>query len=365
MVWSLVGSYDTAEQMLDEALAFARDAGDKRLLAFVLFMIEICYFGSCRFTLAEEYTEQSVELLRNEPDLTWNLVDALGYGSVAIAQRGLVEKGRRYAEESMALADRLGHARAHLTAGRTLGWTEFYRTADFDAFERYNRGELEFQQSRGIPFTSDSTTLLGLIAFWRGRWDEAAPLLEEGARTEVPGALGGNSGVLWMCLAYMGRGAEAVELAEQKRAQFATADKPSMRTAWVYALGALEAFAVAGERAKAAALYPVAVKWMEIGCVARLYDFRLLDTLAGLAATCGGSWDTAEAHYEKSLKLADELPMRVEQPEARRFYAQMLLERGAPGDQERARELLGEAIAGYRDIGMPRHIELAEALVTA
>lgn len=52
----------------------------------------------------------------------------------------------------------------------------------------------------------------------------------------------------------------------------------------------------------------------------------------------------------------------MEDLDIRRFYAAMLVERGAAGDRKRACALLGEAIAGYRTIGMPRHQKLAEAL---
>ena len=41
----------------------------------------------------------------------------------------------------------------------------------------------------------------------------------------------------------------------------------------------------------------------------------------------------------------------------------MLIDRDGPGDRDRARELLTEAIAMYRDIGMPKHVEMAEALL--
>ena len=34
-----------------------------------------------------------------------------------------------------------------------------------------------------------------------------------------------------------------------------------------------------------------------------------------------------------------------------------------PGDREKARELLNEAIAMYREIGMPKHLEIAQALL--
>ena len=43
--------------------------------------------------------------------------------------------------------------------------------------------------------------------------------------------------------------------------------------------------------------------------------------------------------------------------------ARMLVDRDAPGDHEKARQLLTEAIAMYRRIGMPKHVEMAEALL--
>ena len=41
----------------------------------------------------------------------------------------------------------------------------------------------------------------------------------------------------------------------------------------------------------------------------------------------------------------------------------MLIDRDGPGDRVKARELLTEAIAMYRGIGMPKHVEMAEALL--
>ena len=40
-------------------------------------------------------------------------------------------------------------------------------------------------------------------------------------------------------------------------------------------------------------------------------------------------------------------------------YARMLLERDQPGDRERARELLAEAVSTYRDLGMDSWAEAA------
>jgi hypothetical protein len=94
----------------------------------------------------------------------------------------------------------------------------------------------------------------------------------------------------------------------------------------------------------------------------RAYDRRLTQTLAGIASHMGGMWEEAERHFEASLLQSRERGP-LEQAETRRFYASMLLERNAPGDHERAREMLEEASERYGGIGMPRHIEMVEALL--
>ncbi len=47
----------------------------------------------------------------------------------------------------------------------------------------------------------------------------------------------------------------------------------------------------------------------------------------------------------------------------RRWYARVLIDRDEPGDRHKARELLTEAVAMYRKIGMPKHVEMAGALL--
>ena len=46
----------------------------------------------------------------------------------------------------------------------------------------------------------------------------------------------------------------------------------------------------------------------------------------------------------------------------RRWYAQMLLDRNAAGDRDKAQTMLGEAIEQYRTIGMPKHLKMAERM---
>ena len=59
------------------------------------------------------------------------------------------------------------------------------------------------------------------------------------------------------------------------------------------------------------------------------------------------------------LVQAPELPFVREQPEVRRWYARILIDRNGTGDREKARQLLDEAVASYRQIGMPGHVEVS------
>ena len=90
-----------------------------------------------------------------------------------------------------------------------------------------------------------------------------------------------------------------------------------------------------------------------------------MQTVAGIAAAAGGRWEQAETHYQTALRQAHEIPFRSEQPEGRRWYAQMLLDRNAPGDRDKARTMLGEAVEMYGAIGMPRHVDMAREMLKA
>jgi len=127
---------------------------------------------------------------------------------------------------------------------------------------------------------------------------------------------------------------------------------------------AVEALALLGLGRGAYKLYPLVRDMItKDGNVVPLHCDRLLETAAGIAAAAGRQWDRAEEHFQTALQQADELPHRLEQPEVRRFYGEMLLARDAPGDGAKARELLHVAVTMYEALGMPRHLDMAQALL--
>ena len=119
-----------------------------------------------------------------------------------------------------------------------------------------------------------------------------------------------------------------------------------------------------GEQSQAGQLYPLAqrVRWApDPWCFGR--SCRFTHTIAGVAAAAARQWDAAEEHFQIAMQQAESFPNRLEQTEIRRFHAMMLLDRAAPGDSQRARTLLSEALESYERIGMPRHIEMTKALL--
>ena len=132
---------------------------------------------------------------------------------------------------------------------------------------------------------------------------------------------------------------------------------------WQALFKAVEGLALLGERDRAAELYPLTLEAIATDTVLTMDASHLLQTVAGIAAAAGRRWDEAQNHFEAALRLADEIPFRSEQAEARYWYARMLVDRNASGDREKARDLLDTALALYREIGMPTHVETTEKLL--
>lgn len=76
----------------------------------------------------------------------------------------------------------------------------------------------------------------------------------------------------------------------------------------------------------------------------------------GMLAACLGRWDDAERHFADALAMNERLRARPYVVRTRRAWAAMLLDRGAPGDAARARELLTAGLAEAETLGMPREV---------
>jgi class 3 adenylate cyclase/tetratricopeptide (TPR) repeat protein len=362
-ILSLGGQYAAANGMITEALEMAERLGDQRLLGEVLRHKAALHWHHMEMPQAVDCGLRAAELLRPAGDL-WNLADALWYTQYGLLPLGRLDEVAEIGEELEPLAARVGQLFALWIAARVGASRELMLTADIDRYEEFARGDLELYGSAGIAWISTSYSYLGLAHFWRGRWQEALEHFQEAAKLEPPGFFaGGDWGRLFLCNAYSGDKDAALAMLEQRRDNLPRPGQPNTLGAWTMLCGIVEGLTVLGEREEVAKLCPLVLEAIDTGAIVCILGDRLLQTVAGMAVAAGEQWEVAEEHYQTALHQAHELPVVVEQPDVRRWYARMLIDRDAPGDRNKARELLTEAIAMYRRIGMPKHIEMAEALL--
>jgi class 3 adenylate cyclase len=83
----------------------------------------------------------------------------------------------------------------------------------------------------------------------------------------------------------------------------------------------------------------------------------------GMLAACLGRWDDAECHFADALTMNERLGARPYAVRTRRAWAAMLLDRAAPGDTARVKELIAAGLAEAGTLGMAREIVRLERLL--
>ena len=352
-----------ADEMLFQAIAMAEALGDPRAHGVALRTTAYNHWFCMRRPEQADTALRAAELLRSTGDL-WNMADALTLFQLASVYRGCLDGVARFEEETADLVQRLGHMGANTFARMARVQRDWMMTADLDKYEVSVQGLVEVGTRARMPWVSVWETWLARGDLWRGRWEAARDRAEDTASREPPGFLVGWSwAVLFLCECLLDHKETALAGLEERRSGLPRTGRPNTDGAWTMLFAVVEGLAVLRERPAAAELYPLALEAMETGTVVSPHSDRLVQTIAGIAAAAGGQWEQAETHYQTALTQAHEIPFRSEQPEARRWYAQMLIDRNASGDRDKARTLLGEAIDMYQQIGMPRHLEMANELL--
>ncbi len=371
--FSFGGNYAAGEGMISQALLMAENLGDRRLLGEVLAYKALGHWAYIQFPEALETALRAAELLRDEGAL-WQLADALWVAQSSALVVGELDRAHQIGEEVEPLAARLGHVGAARQARYSREDRELALTADIDRFYRYVQEEIELDRITGYGWVSSFYALLACIHLWKGRWPEALDAAEGAARLEPPGALAGwDWGVLFLVRAYAGQHDLARAMFAEKRGELPRPGSVNTGGQWAVLVAMVEGLAVIDDRDEAANLLPLVLEAIDTGGLTRVFDQRLVQTVAGIAAAAGSLWEKAEEHYQTALRQAHELPLKIEQPEVRRWYARMLIDRAqtgarpgdALGDRDKAFRLLTEAVAMYTKIGMPKHVEMAEELLRA
>ena len=257
---------------------------------------------------------------------------------------------------------RVGHVFANWTAGINL--TALHLATAGNLVETATRADryLDAAERADMAPWGLSHMLPGIVRFHAGDWAAARSHFETDVRLAFESFLNGlNRSLVHLARAYAGDH-DVLELLEADRSRLLVIPNENPWGVWELLLSVVEGLVVLGKSEDAADLYPLVLKGIQKGAVIS-FSIRLWQMVAGIAASCGEHWDAAREHYETALTQAHDLPHKIAQPEVRRWYAQMLLDRDAPGDRDKARTLLGEAIDQYRTIGMPKHLAMAEGML--
>ncbi len=360
-----VSPYEAGAAMIDEALALSERLGEKRLVGYGLLSRALHAFA---FGLQPEVLEAGQEgarLLRAEGDL-WEMVTLLAFMECSATELGRMRLAAELGQEVEAQATRLGHPYSlfayHEVAVSARHWATSPDLAELEASARRH-----LKGAGPMGFRHHSGALLARAAFLRGEWEDALREVEEGVRhaPEHHHTTGREWAMYLLILAHLDRPAEVLAALDGLAEDYFP--RPGRRNGygpWYLVPAAIEALVLIGERDRAAGLYPLLREYMDsTGVILLCFASCLLARVAAIGAAAGRQWDLAEEHFSTALRQAEELPFVTEGAETRRWYAQMLLDRNGPGDRDRARSLVEEAIPVYGRIGMPRHEELARTLL--
>ncbi|MDQ3963886.1 MAG: AAA family ATPase [Actinomycetota bacterium] len=306
-----------------EMVRLAQDAGDKEmeLLGRRFRVVALMELGD-RSKLHEEIDnyQRIAEFLR-QPLLLWYA--RLFRASVALTE-GRFDECERLAEEASAIAQRAQSQNAYWLIDLSLSPELRARQGRLsDARELQDPALQELKTHTGVDWPS-------LMRAWSGESDDVA------ARTELE-RLAAND--------------------------FADMNRDGMFLPLLHFLA--QTSAVVGEAASAEVLYrkllPFGSQFAICGIGGPCYG-NVSYNLALLATTLQ-KWDDAETHFEDAIARHASIGALPLLAHSRHEYAAMLLRRGHEADLDRARDLLREAIASYRDLGMTGWIERAQKLL--
>ena len=358
-VASQQGSYEQASRLLDDALAIARRHDDEGILGLALYTLAVHHFSYLHYPNVISAARAAVDHLRRAGD-SWNLANAQGYLGASLGWVGEFEEADAVGAETEAFARRLGNWSAFVFADGARAFKAIGAAPAADVLEARGREAEELADRFDFNWlASIGHTRIGLADFWRGRWEDALARFEQAAAAEPRNASGGHHARLFLIHAYLGNRDVALRLMDEARPTFPVVGRPNSGTSWTVALSAVEALWLLDEDDAVAALYPTVIDHGSTGSLMRSWDYRLVATLAGVAASAMREWELADAHFAEARRLATSLPMRHEEPDVLRFQAMSLRKRGDIGG---GGTLLDEAAGLYESFGMIRHAELTRRL---
>lgn len=307
---------------LEEGLSTAEKLGDETLMALTTDGIGRALKQVERNRESIEWLERSIRMIEHIGGHMRELGGASSYLASAYTECGEFKEAERWGRKGLEVAETLNHPGMILFAHWLLGRMEMKRG-------NWGQGEKKLlrmiEPSRHYEWTSqyaDGTALLGLAAYRQGRTKKGLAQIVEAIRTLEPvGTVG------WMPFLPLWYGRLAQLNAEQGR--------------WTEAVTFLE-------------------KCMELDYEWNPGRVNCEMAQALMAAhQAPNDWETAEAHVETALLLAEKLDLRPDLAVGHLEYVKLLVEKD---DVERAKGQLQFATNLFTEMEMIWWLEQAEEL---
>jgi tetratricopeptide (TPR) repeat protein len=362
---AVLAGYEPAHEALREALDLASRLSDPKLMARVLGARSIVHFHFFQLREAADDGLRSEQLYGSEAP-PWQHGLQLRVLHRTLLYLGRLQDAVKIAEELEPLARKIGQSYSVALYLSARAWVEFGKAPDLAKLESdLQQVSNSDQKKRFAYWETLSEIQLSLLNFFRGNWADALLHARASCRLEPERSFDGmGAGTVFRQLAYAGDHEGALAILAEKRARLPLSGQPNTRGSWLMLALVIEGLVMLGEQSQAGELYPLVRELVDTGAIALWPISRFTHTTAGIAASAARQWQAAEDHFQIALQQAEFFPQRLEQAEIRRFHAMMLKDRAASGDHEKAQRLLSEALDIYTSIGMPRHIEITQALST-
>jgi len=334
----------------EEAVAMARRIGDPTTLVYALYGYLLSHIGPDTrpdaLQVAEECTTLAMEVDDKE-----RAVEGHEHLYQFLLERGDIGAARPHLEMVVKLADELRQP-PHLWISAVNQATLALLQGRFDEADKLIHEALEIGGE--ILWNAKVSYRLQLYALRRaqGRLEE----LVEAFAADLEAFRYRTYPILDCMLARLhdelGRKSEARAIFEELAAdEFAALP---FDEEWLVSLSLLAEVAHSlGDKARAACLYEKLSPYSDwVGLAYPEISMGSVSRCLGVLASTLGRWDDGERHFEKALTINERAGARPWLAYTQEDYARMLLERQAPGDLERAEQLLAAGATTYRELGM-------------
>ena len=358
------GRLSDGDRLQREAIAIAKALGDKRLLGGDILFSRLYHFQhTCELGRFLETVDESMALLEADGS-TAELSRTVGCAIVALVCTGDFPRAQAFRDRVLDLALASGDAGSHAHVELFGAMVDIAAGRFEQARERSVRA-VSIYRDTGMPWVSAAIASSTSASILQGDWESAEAECRHAVEhaVECPTFDGYEKSQLLYVRTLMAHDC-ARDLLDEYEALLPELGQLNSLGSWHMLMAWVECAALLGERERAADRYDNVLEFIEEKNVVSYFPC-LVQKIAGIAALCGERYAEASAHFDTATMQAEALPFFSEQGEVRRWRADMLLRRDAPGDRETARRLLKEALAVYQRHGMPKHAAMAQSSLEA